>query len=278
MLDNTTELIKSIPAERMATVYHDSLETIERAWGEIESACDDLKKAFCKEERYTFELGLTSHARNIGIKEVKRAFKREAWSVLIDRLGIRKLMSSKRAAELDDELHQTSRSYTREAEDSLPEISAETLFEVLNGMVSSADEFMQESVQEVYDALKPRGNTKYKTNSSPWKLEPKVIKEWMVEYSCNSFRPCYGASERHLIALDNIFHRLDGKGVPSGHRGPLVDAINACTEGNNTAETPYFKARCFLNRNLHLWFKRQDLLDKFNEIAGRNRLPGTCED
>ena len=80
------------------------------------------------------------------------------------------------------------------------------------------------------------------------------------------------------MALDNIFHRLDGKGVPSGHRGPLVDAINACTEGNNTAETPYFKARCFLNRNLHLWFKRQDLLDKFNEIAGRNRLPGACED
>jgi len=273
MLNHTTELIKSIPAERMATVYHDSLETIERAWGEIATACDDLKKAFCKEDSYTFELGLQSHAHNIGIDEVKRAFKREAWSVLIDRIGIRKLMSTKRAEELDEALHKSHRTYSREPEDSLPDISPETLFEVLNGMVSSADEFMQESVQEVYDALKPRGKTKYKTNSSPWALESKVIKEWMVEYSYNSFRPCYGAAERHLMSLDNIFHRLDGKGVPVGHRGPLVDAINACTLDDNVADTAFFKVRCFRNRNIHLWFKRQDLLDKFNEIAGRNRLP-----
>jgi len=80
---------------------------------------------------------------------------------------------------------------------------------------------------------------------------------------------------RHVTALDNIFHRLDGKGVPPGYQGPLCDAINSSPDGK--FRTEYFEGTCHKNGNLHLTFLRRDLLEKFNAIAGRNRLPDQNE-
>ena len=73
----------------------------------------------------------------------------------------------------------------------------------------------------------------------------------------------------HCMTLDNIMHLLDGKGIIKGSNGPLVEAINSTV---GVGETEYFRFKCFINSNLHLEFKRQDLLDKFNQIAGSNRL------
>ena len=68
-------------------------------------------------------------------------------------------------------------------------------------------------------------------------------------------------------------HLLDGKGQVKGYSGPLVDAINLAHHNKQqSAATEYFHAKWFLNGNLHLEFLRQDLLDKFNEICGTNRL------
>jgi hypothetical protein len=39
-------------------------------------------------------------------------------------------------------------------------------------------------------------------------------------------------------------------------------------------ETEYFAFRCFRNHNLHLRFKRPDLVAKINQIAGGNALRG----
>ena len=52
----------------------------------------------------------------------------------------------------------------------------------------------------------------------------------------------------------------------------LIDAIEAAKDG--TGETEYLRFRCFRNRNLHLEFKRLDLVAKLNAIAGGMRLRG----
>ena len=77
--------------------------------------------------------------------------------------------------------------------------------------------------------------------------------------------------EQNIRGIDNVFHALDGNGTVHTHRGPLVDAINQCgREGKG--ETQYFKFKCFTNRNLHLEFKRLDLVAKLNQVAGGRRL------
>jgi hypothetical protein len=73
-----------------------------------------------------------------------------------------------------------------------------------------------------------------------------------------------------------VFHALDGNGTIKTHRGPLIDAIEAAKDG--TGETDYFRFRCFRNRNLHLEFKRLDLVAKLNTVAGGMRLRAECND
>lgn len=74
-----------------------------------------------------------------------------------------------------------------------------------------------------------------------------------------------------LRALENVFTALDGKGsITKTHNGEIIDAINRSTDG--TGETDYFRFRACRNRNLHLEFKRLDLLARLNQIAGGARL------
>ena len=82
--------------------------------------------------------------------------------------------------------------------------------------------------------------------------------------------------EQNIRAIDNVFHALDGNGTIKSHRGPLIDAIEASKDG--TGETEYFRFRCFRNRNLHLEFKRLDLVAKLNAVAGGMRLRGESKD
>lgn len=54
--------------------------------------------------------------------------------------------------------------------------------------------------------------------------------------------------------------------LPDGYRSPLVDAIN--TTDSYVVETDMFRVKCYINGNIHLEFKRLDLLKKFNAVAG----------
>jgi hypothetical protein len=64
---------------------------------------------------------------------------------------------------------------------------------------------------------------------------------------------------------------LTGRGsVLKSHNGPLYDAITDSSDG--TGETEYFKFKCFKNQNLHVEFKRLDLVARLNAVAGGARL------
>ena len=212
-------------------------------------------------------------------KQIARELKRVAWRTLIERLGMRKVMSTKRIAEMDDALSTGRRSkYYNETDpvDQLPEISADSIMDVLSGYAASAGEFMTEKVHEVYEFFKPWQSDTYKTNEkNRWKLSDKLIQGYAVEacYSGKGFRVSYGKTGDMIQALDSVMHLLDGKGIPESHYGPLVSDI--VSSKASSGETTYFRWKCFLNRNIHLVMKRRDLVDEFNFICGHEReLPG----
>jgi hypothetical protein len=270
MLSHTTELIEYKTATHLAQTYTQESARIRSAIVTIGEACDRLASAFG--EHYSFRPSISNVYRSAGVSldeegaaEIVLAMKRECWKALIGKLGIEKLMSSKRREELREALDST-----KQHADDLPEIHPDTMLDVLAGYVDSAEEFLLESIREEYDYWKPQGawHGQYKTNDL-FKLGRKIIRGWIVERWSNAWHVCYRA-EPHLTSLDRIFHALDGAGRLKEHRGPLVSAIMTSTDG--TGETEYFRFKCYKNRNLHLEFKRQDLLDKFNEMAGRARL------
>ncbi len=100
-------------------------------------------------------------------------------------------------------------------------------------------------------------------------IGPRVIVGSCIErgYGKNAYQVTDWSRPR-CTALDNVFSGLDGKGtITPTHYGPLGDAIRACGP-SGSGETDYFAFRVFKNGNLHIHFKRLDLLAKFNAIAG----------
>lgn len=71
-----------------------------------------------------------------------------------------------------------------------------------------------------------------------------------------------------LIALENVFNALDGKGqISKSWQSELDQAIDAMPPGAKRGETSLFEFTCHKNKNLHLTFKRLDLLQRFNQMA-----------
>ena len=155
-----------------------------------------------------------------------------------------------------------------------PDIDEAQILAMLEGTLANTGAFIEEAVREVFEYLRPH-RSHYKTNTE-FEIGKRVILSWAVEtkwdggFHVNSYR------EQILRAVDNVFHALDGNGTIKTHRGPLIDAIEASRTG--TGETDYFKFKCYRNHNLHLEFKRLDLVARLNAVAGGMRLRGEPKD
>jgi hypothetical protein len=60
---------------------------------------------------------------------------------------------------------------------------------------------------------------------------------------------------RHLRALDNVFHRLDGKGTPKYPDDFVTTLSEAVRNKAPFVETPYFCCKWYKNGNLHIEFR-----------------------
>jgi hypothetical protein len=198
------------------------------------------------------------------IDESLEELRRQIWRQLVERLELRRFMSIRAWNTLDHQL--------REGKD-VPEITHETVTAMGQQFQQQMGSMLEEAVQEVFEWLRPRGSD-YKTNSE-FEIGPRVILSYVVEraWGGDGFRVCYHR-EPNLTALENVFSALDGKGaVTKGHYSLLSTAIKESGKAGR-GETEYFRFRCFKNRNLHLEFKRPDLLARLNQIAGGTRLRG----
>lgn len=139
---------------------------------------------------------------------------------------------------------------------------------MLEGTANNVHLYIEEMVKEVFDWLRPHHRDPYATNEKfAQELGARVVINWACEsnHARGKFRVNYNR-QANITALDNVFHALDGKGTIKSHHGPLTDAVYASENG--TGETDYFRFRCFQNNNMHIEFKRRDLLAKLNAVAG----------
>jgi len=199
------------------------------------------------------------------LDDVHKAMEREAWRVLVEALGIKNVMSVAMRKEFDEQLERGE----------LPPVCEQTILATLLGLTDQASRFAREAAVEVFDMLRPRGHWggQYATNSA-FRVGRRVILPYRVEqtWGGDGFRVNYHR-EQELVAIDGVFHLLDGKGVMRENKGPLVAAINA-TDRAGRGETEYFRFKCFKNRNLHLEFKRLDLVRELNGVAAGEYVLG----
>lgn len=266
------EMVPYQKATAIAQAYQSGTTRIRDLLGELAVEVDKVKDAFRFESTFGsyFDLDLRYESETYNLDEkgigiVLREMKRHAWAVLVRKLDIMKLMSAKRQEELKEALFY-SRGHNKAAVDALPDIAPETIMAVLSGYIESAHEFLEEKIREEYRWLVPcSANHELVTNQLD-RVGRKVIKHFCVHRNYDGGFTTNYHNETHLSAIDSVFFALDGKGIPKEHGGQLVSAIKSSGK-DGVGETDYFRFKCYRNNNLHLEFKRLDLLARFNEIA-----------
>lgn len=262
-----TDIMKNISTIDMAEQYQRVRDNVSQAIELLAESKSILKTTFGDYRDSVLPTRFTDYtlASPDCLQDVLDGITRNAWRGVVDKSEIRKILSEARHKELGELLDTGT----------LPEFTAENMIGFLENLRGNAGDYFKEAVCEVFDFLRPR-QSEYKTNTE-YEIGKKAILNYMIDYSR------YGDSEfvslnyrrdQEILALDNVFHMLDGKGSPK-YPG---DAITKIKESMSSSprrwecETPYFNFRWHKKGSLHVTFKRLDLVKKLNAIAGGNRL------
>ena len=243
-------------ASELVLAYKEIREHIQQAYSHLKKA-GEVFDAYFNDRPYSANFASPRKREETLLKELKV----KVWRHIVAVTGFQKLVSRQRVKEFDRSCESGD----------LPEITELEVRGFVGTIIENSTTLAQETVKEVFAILTPgkRLHNHLKTNAgeSAWKIGKKVILTWMLD-TWYQHPHVLVSSEDDLIQLDRVFHLLDGAGIPDGYKSPLVDAINTIGEFGVMGETDYFSFRCFQNGNLHLWFKRSDLVEKLNLIAG----------
>lgn len=260
-----SETIKRSTVVELVRVYEEAEKNIRAGFALVASAEDALHQLLQAGNDSRFRLRVERGTEFSEPDQELDKLRRDVWRHLVERLELRRMMSIKKAEELDKWLK-------GEAEP----ITVESVMGLARHHVENLSSMLEEAVGEVYNFLRPE-RSKYKTNTE-FELDRRVILSGWVEraWTGGGFQASHWRS-KYYTALDNVFSALDGRGqVQKNWRSELELAISDAKEGQG--QTRYFKFRACRNHNLHLEFLRPDLVEKFNRIAGGLRLkPGAGE-
>lgn len=212
----------------------------------------------------------SGHISDYGLKDLPeiagKIMLKNAWTSIAERTGFRSLMSIKTREDFDKQIERGD----------LPTLTEEHIWSFIQGLGAKVNSLLDDSAREVFEWLRPH-RSQYKTNTE-FELGRKVVLGFMVEnWAGSKFHPAY-RKEQHIIALDNVFHLLDGKG-PVKDQGEFLQTMKTAMQaGATSCTTTYFKAKWFRNHNMHLEFLRSDLVDQLNALAGGRVLKPTTED
>lgn len=256
----------------MAREFTEATARIAEMLREIQAQTERLDAAFRPDgySRFSTELYYMGARRSLderGIAETLNVMERRAWDVLVDALGIKNVMSVAKRKAFDEQLNKGE----------LPPVCEATIVAILLGLTGQAKDFASEAAREVFDILRPRGHgVQYATNSA-FRVGRRVILPYRIESGYRGgFHVEYGR-EQELTAIDGVFHLLAGRGIMRQNKGPLIEAINATQNQpghDGRGETEFFRFKCFKNRNLHLEFKRLDLVRQLNGLAAGEYVLG----
>lgn len=266
----STDLAHRTTARELAIAFERAERDVRAAFAQIAAAETAVNAAFGNTEGHrAIRVSACGDQWRDNFNDVEQAIEimtRAAWRTIVDRLELRRFMSIKAYEAMTKALDR----------EKLPPVTEESVARFAHDHLARARDYLKEAVDEVFEFLRPHGWTKagqLKTNTE-MEVGERVILSYMIDsgFRAGSFRVTYsGTRAQQLTAMENVFSALDGRGeISKGHQSLLQAAIEAATNGEG--ETDLFAFRCCKNGNLHLRFKRLDLLARFNQIAGGTRL------
>ncbi len=258
MHSNTTDIMKHMPARVMIENYQTAREEVQEAFRLLDMAKKRLRSSFGTYYDQVFPPNFREYNLEREAKASLEIILRNAWKGVFEITEMKNLISSKRKQKLDEQLERGE----------LPELNIQTLSDMIADLGCNVDRYFKEAVQEVFEWLRPPGS-RYKANSE-YEIGKKVI---ICDAMDTDFSVSFGYhSEQRFNSLDNVFHLLDGTGVSKYPDDAVTKIKEATREEKWECETDYFHFKWFKNGNMHIYFKRIDLVRELNRIGGGNRV------
>lgn len=230
--------------DRIVSMVQDAYRALRAADQQMQSASGDR-----------FVNGLPYKVRpELSLEEATAAIDRQFWRACFNHTGLAKLMDAQARREFEASLERPD----------VPTFSEKTIRATFIATFQDAEMMLSRSL---FNLWKDLDRTYYRTNGKPpSQLGRKVIINHMVEerfamHSHPGLRINYRQSQ-FFNDIDRAFRQLDNNAPFS--ECALESAVNTALADYGTYEDEYFKMRGFKAGTLHLWFKRQDLLDAAN--------------
>lgn len=267
--------------DRALALYGEAYAALSAASEALKDAASELRKAaplrpngynhHSHDKQSPFIGFLDVAARDDFMAEARKMVDTDVWAHIVEITDLERLMDKKAKDELRQQLLTTP-----------PEATVDNVFATLQGFMLSADDIFRRGIAECFSKLDRR----FRSHDG-WKIGSRVIltsafDEWGHWNYHRNHRDT-------LTDIERVFLVMDGKKLPptglsygigaaqdDGKEPPyirIVDAIdNARGRGFTARQTEvvadYFTVRVFKNGNAHVWFKRDDLLQKVNKLLG----------
>ena len=243
----------------------------------ISERCADtrrLKENYAKALEYLDGVPLPYDCRVPGLPDECLEIERHAWRKFIDNLHLREVLSIEARTKLDKQLDEHRRGYG--SEQPLPPFTEENVFGFFKQTCANIPNLINEALQEVFKWLTPSQRWTGCKTSNEFKIGKKVV-------LCYVASTCYSGGlqvdynrRAQVDALGNALFMLDGKGVRKNTCdkeqdrklvGSYTDAWDHDWHQHRPYEDDYLTAKAFHNRNVHITFKRLDLIEKINQAG-----------
>lgn len=181
------------------------------------------------------------------VEAFRRQVDARTWSRLMVDAGIQDVMD-RTAAE----------KFRRDMTDCPPPVSEETVRGMLLALLEDRDLIFKRGLARVFSSLDRR----FKSHDA-FKLGARIILGRIFDE--HGYWNYSRDAEAQLADVEKVLAVLDGAEPDAG---ALVRAVNDSRKGwgprQGYSETPYLRIRTFKNGNAHLWFKRDDLVERAN--------------
>lgn len=146
----------------------------------------------------------------------------------------------------------------------MPEVTVDNVRATLERLAGDADMIWRRGIANAFSRLDRR----FRSHDG-FKVGARIILERAFN-GHGRWNYYYGEQKDALLDIERAFLVLDGGTVSSSY-SPAIGAIEASRRNifdptQSECETEYFRVRIFKNGNAHLWFRRDDLVEKVNRI------------
>lgn len=248
--------------DRALVLYAEAHTAIAAASAALVDAAKEGKRASPETSRYNYHQegkqeqflrGIKTPERDAFLTDARKMVDTDVWAHVIKITALETLMDKKAKDQLNQELLTNP-----------PEATVDNIMATLQQFMVDADTIFKRGIAECFSALDRR----FKSHDG-WKIGGRVV---LTRAFDERGHWSYHSNQRDTIRdIERTFLVLDGK--KPGEYGGLVEQVDkdrGRTWGRRQGftETEYFRVRSFMNGNAHVWFKRDDLLERVNKLLG----------